>query len=173
MSLLPRIRKRFPDARTSDATIRMWLRRAIGGVAQASPVFGTALPSLWCDAWATSHRKGMGADSCLFCGRCRGDRLPHLVRCRPLWTAVSQATGFATPRSLLSALGLNASAVAPSGGRTAKVRSTAGAMSIAVVSDVYHKIRARRRMGSQAPRAISKRQVDAAVRHALRRLWRL
>lgn len=65
-----------------------------------------------------------GSDSCLFCGRCRGARLSHLVRCRPLWNVVSQATGLTTPRSLTNALGLDEAAAAPTGARATEHRVT-------------------------------------------------
>lgn len=171
--LLPRLRRWFPSVRIPTVTLREWVRRAADSVAQASPLFGISLLRVWCDAWATSYRKGVGADGCIRCGRARSDRLSHLVRCRPVWSAAARATGVPAPANLRQALGLDTTNPMPGSTPKRRVREPAGISLLAVAMDMYHKLRERRRMGSHAHRPIPPAQIDAAAQHAMRRMWRL
>lgn len=172
LSLLPRLRRWFVSDWVPSSAIREWVRIAIGGVAQAPLVFGIALLRVWCDARATSYRKGAGADHCIFCWKAGSDRASDLARCRPLWSAAADASGVPTPANLRQALGLDGTIAMRGTAPKKSARAPAGIFLLTIVADVYHKLRARRRMGGRAHRPLPKAQVDAAVRHAMRRMWR-
>lgn len=70
IALLPRLRHWFSVGHASDQALSRWGAQAVASVAQASPVFGLSLLRLWCDAWATSQRRGHVVECCIICGRC-------------------------------------------------------------------------------------------------------
>lgn len=173
VALLPRLRRWFRADRAPRPLLESWADEAIRSVAQAAPSFGLVMLRTWCDAWATSARRGHQVEHCIMCGRARADRLTHLVRCAPLWRATARATQVAPPNCLRQVLCLVASPSMPGPAPRLRTRPPASVFALSVASDVYHKLRARRPFGGHRSAPMSGREIASAATHAARRLGRL
>lgn len=173
VSLLPRLRKWFRADRVPTPALEAWIESAVASVAQTAPTFGISVLRTWCDAWATSARHGHHIEHCILCGRAQADRVSHLVRCAPLWRARASAAQVAPPDRLRQSLCLDRSPRLPGRSAGKRARPPASVFALAVASDTYHKLRARRPFYGRTRAPFDAQKIQRAAVHAARRLGRL
>lgn len=173
VALRPRLRRWFPEARIATALLDRASARALHSVRGCAPTFGVALIRTWTHAWATSQRRGEAVLPFRGCGRVAGDDVRHVVKCATMRAEIARQSGIPPPASLHEALALRTSLAVPRAGRGGRARPPARVMGLTLLCDAYHKLggahQNRQRPGSGARR----RQVQDAVRTAVRRLWSL
>lgn len=172
-ALLPRFRVWFSEEAIDEQLLLRAMTRAMELAQRAAPTFGLAMLRAWCRAWATSFRRGDGAQACRACGRLGADTIDHMVRCPALWRAVQTRSALPPPSSLADALSLCRPASLAGASRTRRARPPAALMRLALASDAYHKLRDDDLAGHPpSPRRRGQR-LQAVVRCAFARLWRL
>lgn len=108
LALLPRLRRWMPLTGLNEAAIRNAASHTLRSLVVAAPAVWVAVIKTWVHGWPTPLRRGRGSRPGP-CGREAGDRIAHLVSCRRLAAAVSEASGLKQAASVAAAVGLGVS----------------------------------------------------------------